>query len=195
MSTKTTLSNRAKAYESISKYDHKDKEIRKLKQINEFFVLGETDEYIHDFDQPFISHIEDNDHKVSIGTLVLKTRTLFRKDIRFSRLPLMLSIMLQRKALNPLTGIEIKRNQYISFPMTLDVAPYCSMIKTNATYILQSVIVHEGNADNGHFSIFTRSTENNLEWKWISDSTVSSVTNISDVFKYIKAYMLLYRKY
>ena len=61
-------------------------------------------------------------------------------------------------------------------------------------YLLQSVVCHEGDAMNGHYSVFTRSYENLFQWKWISDSTVQSVPNIQDIFKYIKAYMLIYRK-
>ena len=191
--TKTALVNRIKAYDSLNMGELKDKELRKLARVKDYHVSGETDEYVHDFDQNFIKITDGDNHKVSVEyTLISKTRTYFRKRAMLSRLPPMLNIMLQRKGINPLTGMEIKRNQYISFPMTLDVAPFCSLIKTNTKYTLQSVIVHEGTADNGHYSIFTRSNENSSDWKWISDTKVSSVTNISAVFNHIKAYMLLY---
>jgi len=80
--------------------------------------------------------------------------------------------------------------------MELDMTPFF-VIRTisDARYLLQSVIVHEGNAELGHYSIFTRSDENSENWYWISDTQVTNVSNISSIFNHIKAYMLVYKKF
>ena len=208
--TKNNLLNRIKIYESIKSEELKVSDNRKLSIINNKFSCGETDEYIADFDEDILQNNDDDtsgdgdntdDESLSSSldnsaecALILKVRSTFKKQVLFSRLPLILCITINRKSYHPLTGREQKNFKYIQFPMELDMSPYFITKTTKITYLLQSVICHEGDAMNGHYSIFTRSYENKSEWKWIPDSIVQSVPNINAIFQHIKAYMLIYRK-
>jgi len=207
--TKNNLLNRIKIYESIKCEEFKDSDIRKLSIINNKFSSGESDEFIANFDEDILQNNDndtsgDNTDDESLSsslenstecTLITKVRSFFRKKVLFSRLPLILCITINRKSFHPLTGCEQKNSKYIQFPMELDMSPYFIIRTTEKiNYLLQSVVCHEGDAMNGHYSVFTRSYENLFQWKWISDSTVQSVPNIQDIFKHIKAYMLIYRK-
>ena len=181
--TITQLNNRLKAYESL-KNKHVDELKESCNDISQYYIAGETDEYCRDFDEPVIAATHTNTY-----TLLLNVRTTIKKETRISRLPDLLCLVL-----NPLLTGKIKRNSYIKFPMELDMAPFF-VIRTisDARYLLQSVIVHEGNASMGHYSIFTRCDENSENWYWISDTQVTIVSNISSIFNHIKAYILVYK--
>ena len=183
--TITHLNNRLKAYESLKNKHVVDELKESYNHISQYYIAGETDEYCRDFDEPIIAATHTNTY-----TLLLNVRTTIKKETRISRLPDLLCLVL-----NPLLTGKIKRNSYIKFPMELDMTPFF-VIRTisDARYLLQSVIVHEGNASMGHYSIFTRSDENSENWYWISDNQVTIVSNISSIFNHIKAYILVYKK-
>jgi ubiquitin carboxyl-terminal hydrolase 7 len=92
------------------------------------------------------------------------------KDVKFSRLPPVLQILLKRFEINPVTGQSSKINDLFEFDPEIDLSKY-SVGEQDCTYKLFSVIVHSGNAHNGHyFAYINPSLKGN--WYNFNDSSV-----------------------
>lgn len=135
------------------------------------------------------------------------------KCLLLTRLPSVLSIHVQRRYYDQVTGRTSKTVQHIIFREILDVAPYCAYggsgrpdapfagttsnsYNTKAEpiapipYKLQSVIEHQGGPYSGHYVCYRRDPSSSERWLWISDDTVKvcSWTTVRNC----QAYMLFY---
>lgn len=72
------------------------------------------------------------------------------RAVKFSKLPPVLQIQLKRFELSHVTGRSSKINDQFEFYPEVDLAKYTNGL-IDAHYLLFSVIVHSGNAQNGHY--------------------------------------------
>ncbi|XP_057724254.1 uncharacterized protein LOC130940194 isoform X2 [Arachis stenosperma] len=88
---------------------------------------------------------------------------------------------------------RIKKDEYVDFPMDLDLKPYYTNKDPNEnvilTYYLYAVVVHSGeNLNSGHYYCFVRTSENN--WCKYDDSKATEASESEVVGE--EAYILFY---
>jgi len=150
-----------------------------------------------------------------------KKYSTFSKQVSLAKLPTCLCIQLQRTSFTPF-GAARKNQLYVQFPEYLDVHSYTyghtlsketqSIYRksheglsggskeylelegssSQTLYRLNSVIVHFGGANSGHFVTYRRVVNNITRWFHISDSFVKEIPQ-GHVFK-STAYLLFYER-
>eukprot|EP00980_Cylindrotheca_fusiformis_P000076 scaffold19_cov114-Cylindrotheca_fusiformis.AAC.23 len=132
------------------------------------------------------------------------------KCLTLTRCPSVLCCHIQRRYVDPLTGQMEKCVQFVEFPQTLDLSPYCAYSpgtntawaagrsrdsatngcaeKNRMPYRLQGVIEHRGNAHGGHYVSYRRDQKG--DWFRISDANVSPIPWRQ--VRTCQAYMLFY---
>jgi ubiquitin C-terminal hydrolase len=135
------------------------------------------------------------------------------KCLLLTRLPAVLSIHVQRRYYDQLSGRTSKTMQHVVFPEILDLAPFCAYggeVRSDApfagsiskgklsvkcervpiNYRLMSIIEHLGGPHSGHYVSYRRNPASDSQWLWISDDKVKHC-DWSTVRK-CQAYMLFY---
>ena len=81
-----------------------------------------------------------------------------------------------------------KFQQYIDFPMEMNIADYVKGYDSDdSTYILNSVIEHQGGTNYGHYVCYCRKSTGYYKF---SDESIEKVSNLNSV----QAYILIYTK-
>uniref|UniRef100_A0A7S1FW30 ubiquitinyl hydrolase 1 n=1 Tax=Corethron hystrix TaxID=216773 RepID=A0A7S1FW30_9STRA len=86
----------------------------------------DPDEDIDDGRQDGGIYIDDNEILLMANNSVATTRRMFRKCLLLTRLPAVLALHLQRRHYDRTLKKMKKYEGHVSFPMQLDVAPYCA---------------------------------------------------------------------
>ena len=98
------------------------------------------------------------------------------KRIKIVKLPETLCIHLKRFAYDGNTGMISKIGTKFEFPLSLNVDSYCSNITTsNNNYKLQSIVIHDGDAQFGHYTCYSSIGDAN-NWVLFNDNTATDVT-------------------
>jgi ubiquitin C-terminal hydrolase len=143
--------------------------------------------------------------------------TLKRSDaikcLLLTRLPAVLSIHVQRRYYDQLSGRTSKTMQRVVFPEILDLAPFCAysgVVRSDApfagsiskgklsvkservpiNYRLMSIIEHLGGPHSGHYVSYRRNPASDSQWLWISDDKVKNCD--WSTVRNCQAYMLFY---
>jgi ubiquitin C-terminal hydrolase len=135
-----------------------------------------------------------------------------RKCLLLTRCPSILCCHVQRRYFDPFTNRMEKCVQFVEFPQTLDLSPYCAYGPRARTpwaagslkphcqmpseeqqqgkmlYRLQSIIEHRGNAHGGHYVSYRRNASG--DWFRISDNNVTPISWRQ--VRTCQAYMLFY---
>jgi ubiquitin C-terminal hydrolase len=114
-----------------------------------------------------------------------------KKGIKFSKFPPVLILQLKRFEYNPRKEAMVKINDYFEFYEEIDLSKYMQNddeeeilnfknnlkktknleIEEDNSYTLHSVVVHQGNANSGHYFAFIRPTVNDI-WVLFNDEVV-----------------------
>jgi len=99
-------------------------------------------------------------------------------------------------------GYPTKINDHVSYPMILDLTPFCSRDADKSEgvfdeegqvlYSLYGIVEHSGSMNWGHYVAYVKSSECEKRWFHISDSSVS-VTSYNRVTS-VDAYILFYER-
>ncbi|ORX59773.1 cysteine proteinase [Hesseltinella vesiculosa] len=104
-----------------------------------------------------------------------------RKGVIFERFPPVLHLHLKRFHYNAVDNVMVKINDRYEFPSTLCLNEFCTDTSQEYTYQLQSVLVHSGDLDSGHyFAIIHPGKEE--KWFKFDDEFVIPVTQ-TEVFE------------
>lgn len=114
------------------------------------------------------------------------------RQLTMAKLPPVLMLHLKRFK-HLLNGTNVKLNDYISFPLSLNMKEYCNSIKAqqsvpNMSYKLTAIIPHHGSVDQGHYTAICRI--NGDRWVKFNDSMVMLVLE-KDILKE-QSYLLYY---
>ncbi|XP_051113308.1 ubiquitin C-terminal hydrolase 13-like [Andrographis paniculata] len=123
-----------------------------------------------------VEHL-DNDNKYHAGHFGLQDA---RKGILFMDFPPVLQLHLKRFEYDIEQGIFVKINDRYEFPIQLDLdkdngkylSPEADKTKRNL-YTLQSVLVHSGGIDGGHYYVYIRPDLSSNHWYKFDDEKVS----------------------
>lgn len=92
-----------------------------------------------------------------------------------------------------LDGSLRKVDAFCSFPLRLDVTPFCSSSRGPRAYVLRGIAVHVGRLNGGHYTAYVRSAEPPAtQWHYFSDSRVRAC-DASEVLDR-SAYVLFYER-
>ena len=117
-----------------------------------------------------------------------KTKVDAEKRVLISRTPVVLTLQLKRFAYRGY-GYDQKISKLVSFSEHLDLSPFTCNQASNATYSLNSVIVHSGHScHSGHYICYVKAP--NGIWHVMDDSSVHPV-GLSTPLRQ-SAYMLFY---
>ena len=104
-----------------------------------------------------------------------------KKGIRFISFPPVLTMQLKRFEYNSKKEIMVKINDYFEFYDEIDLSKYIYSKDNNTNddnkYILHSVVVHQGNANSGHYFAFIKPTMNKGDWLQFNDEVVKPADN------------------
>ncbi|KAH3767493.1 ubiquitin carboxyl-terminal hydrolase 45 [Pelomyxa schiedti] len=116
------------------------------------------------------------------GTLVIATKQFILQE-----LPPVLIIHVKRFMQSP-SGRLSKINDFVSYPMTLDLSPYClESVTGSTTYRLYGIVEHHGSMTGGHYTATVSVDEG--DWHHFSDTHVSSGANASAADAYLLFYV------
>ena len=100
-----------------------------------------------------------------------------KKGIKFLSFPPVLLLQLKRFEYNSKKDNLVKINDYFEYYDEIELTKYldpssekCS--KEENTYILHSVIVHQGNANSGHYYAYIKQSKNPKDWLLFNDEHV-----------------------
>ena len=106
-----------------------------------------------------------------------------KKGIKFLSIPPVLFLQLKRFEYNSKKDIMVKVNDYFEYYNEIDLAKYVDPIikkeekKENFIYELHSVIVHQGNANSGHYYAYIKQSNDNRDWLLFNDEHVRPADN------------------
>lgn len=101
-----------------------------------------------------------------------------KKGIRFIYFPPILTMQLKRFEYNSKKEIMVKINDYFEYYDEIDLSRYVDQNEelnennTDNIYTLHSVVVHQGNANSGHYFSFIKPTAWKRDWLQFNDETV-----------------------
>ncbi|XP_041478412.1 ubiquitin carboxyl-terminal hydrolase 40-like [Lytechinus variegatus] len=87
-----------------------------------------------------------------------------RKGARIRSLPPILTISLLRFSYDFVKLERYKETGHYTFPLELDMAPYCEQATDEALYELYSVVLHSGSTHGGHYHAYIRDVDNLGTW-------------------------------
>ncbi|XP_030845875.1 ubiquitin carboxyl-terminal hydrolase 40 isoform X2 [Strongylocentrotus purpuratus] len=87
-----------------------------------------------------------------------------RKGAKLRSLPPILTISLLRFSYDFVKLERFKETGHYTFPLELDMAPYCEQVKEEALYELYSVVLHSGSTHGGHYHAYIRDVDNLGTW-------------------------------
>eukprot|EP00057_Strongylocentrotus_purpuratus_P028769 XP_011683243.1 PREDICTED: ubiquitin carboxyl-terminal hydrolase 40 [Strongylocentrotus purpuratus] len=87
-----------------------------------------------------------------------------RKGAKLRSLPPILTISLLRFSYDFVKLERFKETGHYTFPLELDMAPYCEQAKEEALYELYSVVLHSGSTHGGHYHAYIRDVDNLGTW-------------------------------
>jgi len=100
------------------------------------------------------------------------------KGQKFSYLPPIINIHLQRFEFSPITGGTVKVKDYFEFPYHLDMEPYLIEDEDHSkphNYELYAVLVHQGEHFGGHYYAYIR-PNSDRKWYVFNDEDVKEAT-------------------
>ena len=106
-----------------------------------------------------------------------------KKGIKFISFPPVLFLQLKRFEYNSKKDIMVKINDYFEYYNEIELSNYVdpSILKINKKenflYELHSVIVHQGNANSGHYYAYIKQSNNNRDWLLFNDEHVRPADN------------------
>jgi ubiquitin C-terminal hydrolase len=83
---------------------------------------------------------------------------------------------------------KAKLDSFVDYPLDLDLSRYTG--RPNDTYALFGVMLHSGNLDSGHYTVFLKSGDS---WLHFNDASVRHVKSLDEII-HRDAYVLLYKK-
>ena len=102
-----------------------------------------------------------------------------KKGIKFISFPPVLFLQLKRFEYNSKKDIMVKINDYFEYYNEIELGKYIDPIiynksndKKNFLYELHSVIVHQGNANSGHYYAYIKQSNNSRDWLLFNDENV-----------------------
>ena len=110
-------------------------------------------------------------------------KQIAKKGIKFLSFPPVLFLQLKRFEYNSKKDIMVKINDYFEYYNEIELSNYvdAEMLKINKKenflYELHSVIVHQGNANSGHYFAYIKQSNNNREWLLFNDENVRPADN------------------
>jgi ubiquitin carboxyl-terminal hydrolase 40 len=87
-----------------------------------------------------------------------------KRGSRLNKLPPILTFALLRFLYDFEKGERYKDINKLSFPMVLDMAPYCDEVSQPMEYELFSVVIHGGSTHSGHYTAYIRDIDNLGHW-------------------------------
>jgi len=127
--------------------------------------------------------------------LVQKLRTRARKQLFFSRPPVLLCLHICRRVADFSSNRMKKLNHHVNFSVELNIKDFMKShvkLRNPIEYLLRSVIVHRGSAESGHYSTFCLMSLLPRRWMYFSDEEVRCVKE--DEVLSSQAYMLFYER-
>ena len=108
-----------------------------------------------------------------------------KKGIKFISFPPVLFLQLKRFEYNSKKDIMVKINDYFEYYNEIELSNYIDpnilnsklYKKENYIYELHSVIVHQGNANSGHYYAYIKQSNNNKDWLLFNDENVRPADN------------------
>ena len=106
-----------------------------------------------------------------------------KKGIKFISFPPVLFLQLKRFEYNSKKDIMVKINDYFEYYNEIELSNYVDQKvleinkKENYLYELHSVIVHQGNANSGHYYAYIKQSNNNRDWLLFNDENVRPADN------------------
>ena len=106
-----------------------------------------------------------------------------KKGIKFISFPPVLFLQLKRFEYNSKKDIMVKINDYFEYYNEIDLTNYVDPLilksnkKENFFYELHSVIVHQGNANSGHYYAYIKQSNNSHDWLLFNDENVRPADN------------------
>ena len=100
-----------------------------------------------------------------------------KKGIKFIYFPPVLLLQLKRFEYNSKKDIMVKINDYFEYYDEIELSKYLDpsaekFSKEDNTYVLHSVIVHQGNANSGHYYAYIKQSKNSKDWLLFNDENV-----------------------
>ena len=126
------------------------------------------------FDSYAAEEILDNEDKIDTEKY---GKQKAKKGIKFLSFPPVLLLQLKRFEYNSKKDIMVKINDYFEYYDEIELTKYLDpsaekISKEDNTYILHSVIVHQGNANSGHYYAYIKQSKNNKDWLLFNDDNV-----------------------
>ena len=127
------------------------------------------------FDSYTAEEILDNENKYETEKY---GKQKAKKGIKFVSFPPVLFLQLKRFEYNSKKDIMVKINDYFEYYNEIDLTNYVDPLilkstkKENFLYELHSVIVHQGNANSGHYYAYIKQSNNNRDWLLFNDENV-----------------------
>ena len=126
------------------------------------------------FDSYAAEEILDNDDKYETEKY---GKQKAKKGIKFLSFPPVLLLQLKRFEYNSKRDMMVKINDYFEYYDEIELSKYLDpnaekYSKEENTYALHSVIVHQGNANSGHYYAYIRQSKNNKDWLLFNDEHV-----------------------
>ena len=123
------------------------------------------------------------------------TKTTSEQVIKFWKLPPILIISLKRFFYCPIRHHYMKNNNIIDIPIQLDMTNNVlnTLSQKKIKYTLQSVALHYGDINGGHYIALTRKSLDNNKWTFIDDLESQDLSQ-KEALIYMKkyAYILFY---
>ena len=132
------------------------------------------------FDSYTAEEILDNENKYETEKY---GKQKAKKGIKFVSFPPVLFLQLKRFEYNSKKDIMVKINDYFEYYNEIDLTNYVDPLilksskKENFLYELHSVIVHQGNANSGHYYAYIKQSNNNRDWLLFNDENVRPADN------------------
>ena len=118
----------------------------------------------------------DNQYQCDVCTKKVDAQ----RGVRFSHLPSILTIGLNRFSYDWQAGVRRKENGLFKFSTILNMKPYCledlGLSDEMFLYDLYSVVIHSGSAGGGHYFAYIRDVYGEGKWN-LSDETAASVVH------------------
>ena len=146
-------------------------------------VKGYNDIY-QSFDAYSAEEILDNDDKYETDDYG-KQKAI--KRIKFLSFPPVLFLQLKRFEYNSKKEIMVKINDRFKYYDEIELSKYIDPKSEknnieNNTYVLHSVIVHQGNANSGHYYAYIKQSKNAKDWLLFNDDQVRPADHY-EIFK------------
>ena len=159
-------------------FDYRSEIEEKFNEI-QLTVKGYTNIY-QSFDSYTAEEILDNENKYETEKY---GKQKAKKGIKFVSFPPVLFLQLKRFEYNSKKDIMVKINDYFEYYNEIDLTNYVDPLilkstkKENYLYELHSVIVHQGNANSGHYYAYIKQSNNNRDWLLFNDENVRPADN------------------